>query len=123
MLSHLLSRVRVAGPGRALELEFGAGALDGGQRQGHEPGVRVAHRCGAALDSFEDAVELPPAIDGLVCPDAHPLADRTDEVLRPHQRSVQPGRRALQVVSARNRVVGVQDIAELAATCPPARRA
>src|SRR5262245_52289629 len=96
------------------ELELRVCTLDGGERQRHDARIGIVHGDRPVSDGLERAVELTAAGDGLVGPHPDALADGTCEVLRAPQRPVETRGRALEMVAPRDRVVRVQDVAQLA---------
>src|SRR5262245_24179550 len=96
------------------ELELRVRPLDGRQRQRDDARIGIVHRDRPVSGGFEDAVELPAAGDGVMGPHPDALADGAREVLGAYQRPVETGGRALQVVPSRDRVVRIEDIAQLA---------
>src|SRR5262245_13772261 len=100
--------------GGARELELDGGAIHGVQRERDRARIGVVDRDAVVVGVREHPVELTPARDGLVGTYVDALADRAREVLRAHQRTVETGGRAFEMVTARDGVVCVEHVTELA---------
>src|SRR5262245_11347707 len=108
------SRRRARLPRRAGEVVFDVCLFDGGERDVDGTGVGIVDVDLLGGYGGEPALELPPPTDQLPRPDAHALPESALEVHLAHQRPVDPGRRALEVVAPAYRVVAVEHVAELA---------
>src|SRR5439155_4958739 len=101
-------------PGRATEVVLDVCLLDGDEGQHDAACVRVTERDAFARHGFERPVEHPALTDGI--PSAYPyaLSERATEVRLAQQRPIDAGRRALELVAAGNRIVGLEHVAEFA---------
>src|SRR5262249_52955496 len=105
---------RVRLPGRAGEVVLDVGLLDGGERHGDHPRVRILDAHPVGRDRAPDTVELSRRADRLPAAHADPLPERALEVRLAQERSVESRRRALEVIPAGDRIVGVEYVPELA---------
>src|SRR5947207_1997051 len=101
-------------PGRASEVVFDVGLLDGRERQLDAADRLVLDGDAVGRHGLERTVEHAPVADRVVRPHANALPERPTEMGLAQQRPVHAGRRALELVATRNGIVRVEHVAELA---------
>src|SRR5215510_10653679 len=108
------SGVGVRRPRGPAEVVFNVSFLDPGERDHGPPGVGVLDHHGIRTRLDKDPVELPPSGNRVARPHPHACPDRAAEMRLAQEWPVEAGRRALEVVPARDGVVDVEQVAELA---------
>src|SRR5437899_4973406 len=101
-------------PGRASEVVFDVGLLDGRERQLDAADRLVLEGHAVGRHGLERTVEHAPVADRVVRPHANALPERPTEMGLAQQRPVHAGRRALELVATRDGIVRVEHVAQLA---------
>src|SRR5690349_18048032 len=98
-----------AGAGRSLLAghELGPRLVDHAERHVDPADLAVVDRDAVLTRRLQRALEQPPLGNGLPQPHAHPLTDRSLEVSGVPERTLQPGRRTLQLIATRH---GIMDL-------------